>query len=97
MISLLPIGTRSIHRVRTAISNGAVQVWPTDLHMRRGIYMDGKHQSPATCDAVEALLRHELLAHIPEWLARKAGLYQLEYDFVHVLEGDFPERGCNQV
>ena len=29
---------------------------------------------PATCDAVEALLRHELLAHIPEWLARKAGV-----------------------
>ena len=27
---------------------------------------------PATCDAVEALLRHELLAHIPEWLAKKA-------------------------
>ena len=24
---------------------------------------------PATCDSVEALLRHELLAHIPEWLA----------------------------
>ena len=30
MISLLPIGTRSIHRVRTTISNGAVQVWQTD-------------------------------------------------------------------
>ena len=29
---------------------------------------------PATCDAVEALLRHELLAHIPEWLSRKAGV-----------------------
>ena len=29
---------------------------------------------PATCDAVEALLRHELLAHIPECLARKAGV-----------------------
>ena len=29
---------------------------------------------PATCDAVEALLRHELLAHIPEWLAKKAGV-----------------------
>ena len=47
---------------------------------------------PATCDSVEALLRHELLAHIPEWLARKAGdsrLYQFSYHFVHVLEGDF--------
>ena len=29
---------------------------------------------PATCDSVEALLRHELLAHIPEWLSRKAGV-----------------------
>ena len=29
---------------------------------------------PATCDAVKALLRHELLAHIPEWLAKKAGV-----------------------
>ena len=27
---------------------------------------------PATCDSVEALLRHELLAHLPEWLNRKA-------------------------
>ena len=29
---------------------------------------------PAICDSVEALLRHELLAHIPEWLAHKAGV-----------------------
>ena len=29
---------------------------------------------PATCDSVEALLRHELLAHLPEWLSRKAGV-----------------------
>ena len=29
---------------------------------------------PATCDSVEALLRHELLAHIPEWLSRQAGV-----------------------
>ena len=29
---------------------------------------------PSTCDAVEALLRHELLAHIPEWLAKKVDL-----------------------
>ena len=29
---------------------------------------------PATCDSVEALLRRELLAHIPEWLSRKAGV-----------------------
>ena len=26
---------------------------------------------PATCDSVEALLCHELLAHMPEWLSRK--------------------------
>ena len=35
---------------------------------------------PATCDSVEALLRHELLTHIPERLSRQAGvsrLYQL--------------------
>ena len=30
---------------------------------------------PATCDAVEALLRHELLAHLPEWLSGKAGVF----------------------
>ena len=29
---------------------------------------------PATCDSVEALLRHELLAHLPERLSRKAGV-----------------------
>ena len=29
---------------------------------------------PATCDSVEALLRHELLAHTPEWLSRKVGV-----------------------
>ena len=29
---------------------------------------------PATLDSVEALLRHELLAHLPEWLSRKAGV-----------------------
>ena len=29
---------------------------------------------PATCDAVKALLRHELLTHLPEWLSRKAGV-----------------------
>ena len=29
---------------------------------------------PATCDSVEALLRHELLAHLPEWLSCKAGV-----------------------
>ena len=27
----------------------------------------------ATCDSFEALPRHELLAHLPEWLSRKAG------------------------
>ena len=31
---------------------------------------------PATCDAVEALLRHELLAHLPDWLSRKAGVLE---------------------
>ena len=45
MMFLLPTGTRSTHRVRTAISNGAVQVWPTDLHMRRGNFMGEKHPS----------------------------------------------------
>ena len=29
---------------------------------------------PATCDSAEALLRHELLAHLPEWLGCKAGV-----------------------
>ena len=29
---------------------------------------------PAACDFVEALLRHELLAHLPEWLSRKTGV-----------------------
>ena len=36
--------------------------------------MDAKHQSQPTCDSVAALLRHERLAHIPEWLSRKAGV-----------------------
>ena len=71
---LLPISTRSTHRVKTVISNGAVQVWLTDLHVRRGISMGARQPVPPTCDSVEALLRRELLAHIPEWLARKAGV-----------------------
>ena len=29
---------------------------------------------PATCASIEALLRHELLANLPEWLSRKAGV-----------------------
>ena len=29
---------------------------------------------PATCDAVEALRRHELLSHLPESLTHKAGV-----------------------
>ena len=37
-------------------------------------YLNGrKAPYPATCDSVE-LLRHELLAHLPEWLSRKAGV-----------------------
>ena len=28
---------------------------------------------PSACGAVEALLRHELLSHFPDWLSRKAG------------------------
>ena len=28
----------------------------------------------STCDTVEALLRHELLSHLPDWLSRKAGV-----------------------
>ena len=38
-------------------------------------YLYGREApAPATCDSVEALLRHELLAHIQEWLSRKAGV-----------------------
>ena len=33
-----------------------------------------KVPAPSACDAVEALLRHELLSHIPDWLSRKAGV-----------------------
>ena len=44
------------------------------FHMRKGILYGRKAPVPATCDSVEALLRRELLAHIPEWLARKAGV-----------------------
>ena len=29
---------------------------------------------PSACDAVEALLRRELLRHLPDWLSRKAGV-----------------------
>ena len=46
------------------------------------------HQSlkapvPSTCDAVEALLRHELLSHLPDWLSRKAGV--LGYTSSHTI------------
>ena len=40
---------------------------------KRNLY-GRKAPVPATCDSVEALLRRELLAHIPEWLSRKAGV-----------------------
>ena len=33
-----------------------------------------KARVPATRDALEALLRYELLSHLPEWLSRKAGM-----------------------
>ena len=39
---------------------------------KRNLY--GRKAVPATCDSVEALLRHELLAHLPEWLSHKAGV-----------------------
>ena len=29
---------------------------------------------PSTCDAVEALLRHELLSHLRDWLSCKSGV-----------------------
>ena len=32
-----------------------------------------KAPGPSTCDAVEALLRRELLSHLPDWLSHKAG------------------------
>ena len=38
-------------------------------------YLHGrKAPVPATCDAVEALVRREPLAHLPEWLSHKAGV-----------------------
>ena len=45
MTLLLPTGTRYISRVKKAINTGADQVWPTDLHMRKGTYMDARHPS----------------------------------------------------
>ena len=47
--------------VRAVCVRGTLSLWP-------------QSPVPATCHAVEALLRHELLAHLPEWLSRKAGV-----------------------
>ena len=38
-------------------------------------YLHGrKAPVPSTRDAAEALLRHELRSHLPDWLSRKAGV-----------------------
>ena len=58
----------------TATSSGADQGWQTGLHMRRGISMEGKHQSQRHVMPSRLYFDMELLAHIPEWLARKAGV-----------------------
>ena len=50
----------------------AVPEGQRDLREKRHLY-GRKAPVPATCDSVEALLRHELLPHLPEWLSRKAG------------------------
>ena len=42
-------------------------------HEKKYLY-GRKAPVPATCDSVETLLQHELLAHLPEWLSRKAGV-----------------------
>ena len=55
---------------------------------------------PATCDSVEALLRHELLAHLPKWLSRKAGVLGCAGSpavLFHVLEGDLSQIECHQI
>ena len=47
----------------------------TERFAYKKTYLYGrKAPVPATCGSVEALLRHELLAHLPEWLSRKAGV-----------------------
>ena len=65
-------GIRSITNLRRAIRTGGVPVCQKGCE-KRNLYVC-KAPVPATCDAVEALLRHELLAHLPEWLSRKAGV-----------------------
>ena len=40
--------------------------------MRLGFYMARKAPIPPNCDAIEALLRLELLTQFPDWLTRKA-------------------------
>ena len=42
-------------------------------HEKRYFY-GRKAPVPSTCDAVEALLRRELLSHLPDWFSRKAGV-----------------------
>ena len=67
MMSPLRVGAKCISRVRTATSIVGFAYEKRYLYGR-------KAPIPATCDSVEALLRRELLAHIPEWLSRKAGV-----------------------
>ena len=41
----------------------------TSLHEHQQTGEAHPQALPATCDAVEALLRLEFLAHLPEWLS----------------------------
>ena len=74
MMLLLPIGTRSITRVKRATRIGADQVWQIDLHTKSGTCTVARRLFQPLVTQWKALLRHELLAHLPEWLSRKAGV-----------------------
>ena len=66
------------HRVYRQ-SEDSCQDWRRSSMTERFAYEKGylrgrKAPVPSTCDAVEALLRHELLSHLPDRLSRKAGV-----------------------
>ena len=66
------------HQVYHHQSESSYQDWRrssmTERFAYKKPYLYGrKAPVPSTCDAVEALLRHELLSHLPDWLSRKAG------------------------
>ena len=60
-------------------SGGSYQDWRRSSMTERFAYekrhlYGRKAPVPSSCDAVEELLQHESLSHLPKWLSRKAGV-----------------------